>query len=443
MEKMKLRHDSGENQATHEQIDCEAPKEKLKDLRNIRRVRFNRCFKQSNQFSGRYRVFMGGAGSGKSYNIALDFMIKIAQKRFTGVNLLVLRKIHASNLDSTFAQLCVAAQQIYGQRWREIFLVSKNPLKIRCQLNGNQIIFRGMKDHAQREKIKSIQSEQGKICWIWCEEATEFSQQDFEILDDRLRGSIQPPMFYQITLSFNPIYADHWLKKRFFDFHDSDALVVTSTYLDNQFIDSNFKKRMQKRAEIDPEGYRIYGLGLWGDTKGLIFTHFEVREFDDRYNRFDSMCFGTDFGFNHAHATLLVGMKDDVIFVCDELILEQKDTNEICTELEKKFVKDHTMWCDCAEPDRIATLKKNGWHARGVKKYPGSVLAQIDWIRARELVIHPRCERLIQELQQWQWQYDPTKGVYFDRPCEGFDDAIAALRYAIEGWRKRSAISFH
>ena len=55
-----------------------------------------------------------------------------------------------------------------------------------------------MNDDKQREKLKSITFQRGKLTDVWCEEATELTQADLEIIDDRLRGELPEGQFYQI-----------------------------------------------------------------------------------------------------------------------------------------------------------------------------------------------------------------------------------------------------
>ena len=49
----------------------------------------------------------------------------------------------------------------------------------------------------------------------------------------------------------------------------------------------------------------------------------------------------------------------------------------------------------------------------------------------------PHCVNTIKELQQWKWKKDEKTGEYLDVPVPIMDDAMAALRYGIEGWRKQ------
>lgn len=110
---------------------------------------------------------------------------------------------------------------------------------------------------------------------------------------------------------------------------------------------------MLRRKEVDPEGYRVYGLGEWGGVAGLILKNYVVEEFDRSPERFDYMVNAQDFGFNHADCIGEVGFKDGELFLCRELYVYEMDTDEIIREAEGKFNKKLRMWCDSAEPDRI------------------------------------------------------------------------------------------
>lgn len=227
-------------------------------------VQFNEVFREANETTKRYRVLFGSAGSGKSVNTAQDFVIKLSDPKREGMNLLVVRGVEESNRYSTYTELVGAINRIWGSYADEVWKFRSSPLGIQSRITGNEIIFRGMSDDRQREKIKSITFSKGKLTNIWIEEATELRQEDVEILDDRLRGELDNPnLYYQITLTFNPVSATHWIKARYFDFRSDEIFTCHSTYLDNRFIDSKYHKRMMERAIIDPEGYQVYGLTVY------------------------------------------------------------------------------------------------------------------------------------------------------------------------------------
>lgn len=401
-------------------------------------VQANPCFKEVDQSKKRYIVMKGSAGSGKSVDTAQNYILRLMRDK--GRNLVCIRKSDITNRDSTFAELTGAIYRMFGDKAERYWQINISPLKLTCKTNGNQIIFRGMNDDKQREKLKSITFQKGKLTDVWCEEATELTQADLEIIDDRLRGELPDGQFYQIRLTFNPVNKNHWIKKVFFDIPDANVLTHHSTYLGNRFIDDAYKARMERRKIVDPEGYQIYGLGEWGEIGGLILQNWEVKDISQNASDYDDFANGQDFGFNHANAILAVGYKDDDIYITRELYEFEKDTSELIElALQRGFDQKKQMWCDSAEPDRIKMWQKAGFNrARGVDKggSTGSVKAQIDWLKQRKIYVHPSCINTIKELQQWKWKKDDKLGEYLDEPVPIQDDAMAALRYSVEGWRK-------
>lgn len=397
-------------------------------------VKANPCFREPDQSIKRYIVMKGSAGSGKSMDTAQHYLLRLMKEK--GRNLVCIRKSDITNRDSTYAELTGAAYRMFGDQADRYWNIKQSPLQLICRHNGNQIIFRGVNDEKQREKLKSITFQRGKLTDVWIEEATELTQADFEIIDDRLRGELPPGQFYQIRMTFNPVSAHHWIKKQFFDRQDPDVFTHHSTYRDNRFIDEAYYRRMERRKEVDPEGYQIYGLGEWGEIGGLILKNYVIEEFDRSPERFDYMVNAQDFGFNHANCIGEVGFKDGDLYLCRELYVYEMDTEEIIALAAGKFNKGLRMWCDSAEPDRIKMWQKAGYRAKGVKKEPNSVHAQIDYLKQHRIHIHPGCVNTIKEIQQWKWKKDDKTNTYLDEPVPFMDDAMAMLRYSIEQERK-------
>ncbi|MDY3777679.1 MAG: PBSX family phage terminase large subunit [Candidatus Onthovivens sp.] len=402
-------------------------------------IKLNKVFKEFNRTKKRYRLAKGSAGSGKSKNVAIDYILKLSDSKYKGANLLVVRQTEASHKDSTFAELVQAINDLGLSSWWDY---TTTPLSLTCKATGNSIIFRGFNDSRARERVKSITFPKGKLVWIWCEEATELQESDVDILDDRLRGQLDNPnLYYQITFTFNPISSSHWIKRKYWDYEDDDIFKCHSTYLDNRFLDEAYHKRMMRRKEQDPEGYKIYGLGEWGELGGLILTNYVIEELEDNDDLYDNLVLSQDFGFNHANCILKVGFKDNEIYILKELYEFEKDTDELITLANKKgFSKSLIMYCDSAEPDRIKMWQKAGFRARAVVKGSGSVKAQIDYLKQHKIHMNGCCINTIKEIQQWKWQKDKTSGQYIDEPVNIFDDAMASLRYAIEPYRNNKKL---
>ncbi|MCL2837692.1 MAG: PBSX family phage terminase large subunit [Oscillospiraceae bacterium] len=405
-----------------------------------RKITLNSCFKAANECKLRYRVLYGGAGSGKSMNVARDYILKLSDPKYKGANLLCVRKSENSNATSTFAELCKAIKDIFGRGYSKIWEIKSAPCRLRCKVTGNKIVFRGCNDLNQIEKIKSITFSSGNLTWIWVEEATELLQSDIEILDDRMRGQFDNPnLYHQMTLTFNPVSARHWIKRVFVDVPSDDVFLHHSTYLDNKFIDAEYHKRMLRRKESDFEGYRIYGLGEWGEMSGLIFKNVAIADVAQEFSHYDDVAYGQDFGFNHANALLALGIKDGNVYILKEIYVTEKDSSEVI-KLAADWDKSRLMFCDSAEPDRIQMWSRAGFRASGALKGAGSVKAQIDWLLQRKIYVDRGCVNTINEITQYRWEKDRLTGEYTDEPANFNDDAMAALRYGVQLWRLRDSV---
>ena len=228
---------------------------------------FNKAFIHLLNCTKRYLILYGGAGSGKSFFIGERYIYKLLNNKMC--NLLVVRKTGKSNRDSTFALF----KQIIS-KWKlgQYFKVNESDLRIRCLLNGNEIIFAGLDDV---EKLKSITFSRGELTDIWIEEASEILESDFNQLDVRLRGKGTQK---QIVISFNPIDINHWLKKRFFDVKKDNVEIMHSTYLNNDFLDEDYKQLLESYKDTDPYYYDVYCLGNWGVLGKTVFDAQKLQE---------------------------------------------------------------------------------------------------------------------------------------------------------------------
>ena len=108
---------------------------------------------------------------------AQHYLLRLMQDK--GRNLVCIRKSDITNRDSTYAELTGAVYRIFGDRAEKYWSIKQSPLQLTCRANGNQIIFRGVNDDRQREKLKSITFQRGKLTDVWIEEATEITQAYF------------------------------------------------------------------------------------------------------------------------------------------------------------------------------------------------------------------------------------------------------------------------
>ena len=376
------------------------------------------------------RISYGGAGSGKSYTCFQDMIYKLIME--PGHNYLVCRKVANTNRTSTYplTQQIVAALGLI-----KLFKENKSDMTFECKHNGNMIAFKGLDDI---EKIKSITFKNGVLTDIVIEEASEITQADLNQLIVRLRGRSRVP--FQLTLLFNPISDQHWIKREFFDVRSYQkrysVYVLKTTYKDNQFINKEYRETLEGLIDIDREYYRVYCLGEWGHYGNLIFSNWTSMPCPYREDDFDAIYNGIDFGFEHPSVIVKIGFKDGAMYSYNELCCEKK-TNMEFIGINREYDilhKGEAARADSAEPARVKEWVQQGYGVLKADKGPDSVNRGIDFLKTQKWYIDPdKCPRLLQEVQVYHRKTDKNGNVdKKESPVDIFDDAIKAHMYALE-----------
>ena len=371
--------------------------------------------------TSKYAVLYGGAGSGKSYTAAQKIVYRMCSE--DGHKFLIIRKVAATLRHSVFA---LFKNIIDKEELSELFKINESNLEITYLPNGNKAIFKGLDDP---EKIKSIDG----ITSMWIEEATELTEvetphgkkSDFDQLDLRLRGKSKH--YKQIIITFNPVSANHWIKQKFFDNAPEDCYTLKTTYLDNPFIDDEYRQTMERLRSQNEEYYKIYALGEWGSLEGIIYKEYETVERLPEY--FEDEFVGLDFGYNHPFAIVHVRIDGKNLYV-DELIYERdKSNNEIIEKIEKEypFVKNIQIYADSARPDLISDWRDSGFI---IDKANKSVFDGINTVKSFKLHVTRNSHNIKKELELYAWKTDKS-GKTLDEPVKLNDDAMDALRYAL------------
>lgn len=364
--------------------------------------------------STNYKIYVvyGGAGSGKSYTVS-QFLIVNKLLRYKNKRLLVTRKYNPS-LKQTAYSLVLEWLSKFGVKYEE-----KKSEQLITLANGSEILFRGMDDS---EKIKS-----SEFNYIWMEEATEFSMDDFLQLRLRLRRA-NAGQRNQMFLTFNPVSS--WTTDYFLKHKQEDTGILHTTYKDNiRFLDDDYVKTLEGLANQDLSFYQIYTLGEVAELKNKVYNNYVIVK--DVPAKFDEIVYGLDFGYNNPTACLKVGIKDDDIYILDELY-ETHLTNEDLIEKLKDFIDNRydEIYSD-TEPDRIKEIERAGFNIRAAKKAKQNVANGIDLIKRKKIYIHEDCINTIDEIKNYKYKED-SKGNILDEPVKFKDHAMDAMRYACE-----------
>jgi len=250
-----------------------------------------------------YNILFGSAGSGKSQTMIQFFLSEILNhKQNQNQTYFVIRKVAGTIRNSVFADF---KNKINDWNMASLVVVRNSYLEIHA--GNNRIVFLGCDDP---EKLKSL----SQAKYIWIEEATELTLEDFTQITLRLRGKSQ--FKKRFFLTFNPVSDAHWIKKRFFDDppeHERDLILqIHATFKDNlDKLDEEYSVRMEALREVNETLYQIYALGNWGiwDRENLFAMDFdeEIHVVDGGWNAHKRLPLYLSFDFNTGNNTCLVG----------------------------------------------------------------------------------------------------------------------------------------
>ena len=219
-------------------------------------------------YSKRYEVYYGGAGSGKSVFIAQKLLVKACKSKR---KILILRRFATTLRDSVF-QLVVDLLK----KWQlyEYCTINLSTYTIILP-NESMFLFKGLDDS---EKIKSITD----ITDAWLEEASEVTDDDYTQIDLRIRALSAD---LQLFVSFNPVSKANWVYKKWFDpkkavYDTAATMILRTTYKDNRFLPKAYIKALEEKEHSNPLYYKIYALGEFAVAEGLVITNWTKETFD-------------------------------------------------------------------------------------------------------------------------------------------------------------------
>lgn len=370
-------------------------------------------------YSNRWEVYMGSAGSAKSYFITQKLVLRALREP---IKIMVCRRY-----GTTIRNTCFSLFKDIINKWKlkPYTSIRESDFNIKFA-NGSEIIFVGLDNE---EKLLSLNN----IGCIFVEEAFEVPKTIIEQLNLRMRGATPNQ---QIIMAFNPISKHHWLHD-FCEVNPPTSFKYThSTYKDNPFLNEEYVAELEELYTRNPQKARVFCDGEWGiDADGLVFHNWRVEEFN--HAEIDgSLLVGLDFGFVNDISALVASVLDEAnkkIYVFNTWGARGKTNADLVKVITQLGFNKSTIIADAAEPKSIEEIKRAGVQKiRACKKGADSILHGIQKLQNYELIVHPSCEGLIIELENYTWQKDKFTNLYINKPIDDFNHYIDALRYSLQ-----------
>lgn len=372
----------------------------------------------------RYKGAWGGRGSGKSHFFA-ELLIEdcIRQK----IDAVCVREVQQSLNQSVKKLLELKIQQLgVGHMFEVLYDRIKTP-------NGGVIIFQGMAT-TTAESIKSLEG--FDRCWV--EEAQSLSQRSLDLLRPTIRkeGS-------EIWFSWNPNEktdpVDVFLRG---DNPPPHSIVVKANYRDNPWLPDVLKQELEYDQRRDPDKFAHVWLGEYRkNSEARVFKNWRIEEFE----RPDGTIFrlGADWGFSIDPSVLIRCSIDEHALYVDY------EAYQVGCEIDNlpalfMSVPDSEKWpitADSARPETINYMQKHGFpKILPAIKGARSLEEGVEFLKSFDIIVHPRCKHLIDELTLYSYKTDPMTGAVIPILADKDNHCIDSLRYALEGARRATAV---
>lgn len=375
-------------------------------------------FPYLNDYSHRWEVYMGSAGSAKSYFITQKLIVRACNEK---IKILVCRRT-----GTTIRNTCFSLFKEILDKWQLSPYVKVRETDFNIKFpNGSEIIFLGLDEET---KLLSLNN----IGCIFIEEVFEVPKAIVEQLNLRLRGNTKNQ---QIIMAFNPISKNHWL----YDFCEvsppQSFVYIHSTFRDNPFLNAEYVAELEELYKRNPAKARVFCDGEWGvDVEGLVITNWRAQEFDAMKLASEGLehRVGMDIGWVDKSAIIdtLYDRKSKTIYVFNEFYKSGCQLSELAEAIKDMNLKKTKIYVDSAEPRSIQYFKQEGIAAYPCAKGKDSVKAGLMFLQDNLIIVHPSCRSFITELENFSYIKSKLTGEYTEDTTHEWSHAIDACRYA-------------
>jgi len=364
----------------------------------------------------------GGRGGGKSRSVASALVLKALQ---SPERVLCAREVQKSIKDSSKRLL---DDEIARMEVGHLFDSTESEIRGK---NGSLFIFAGLRGNASQ--IKSLEG----VTIAWVDEAQTITQASLDTLIPTIRAPGS-----EIWLTWNPLRAEDPVDAMFrSDVPPPDAKVIEVQHDDNPWFPDELRDQMEWQRARDFDKYlHIWRGAYWTNSEARVFKNWRVgAEVEFEGASVAEFRLGADFGYSIDPSCLVrCYLRGQTLFIDHEAYKIGCEIEQL-PELFSR-VPEAEKWpitADSSRPETISYLRRNGFdRIRPSIKGPGSVEEGIAFLQSYDIVVHPRCVHIADELATYSYKKDKLTGEPIPQLEDKNNHLIDALRYALEGVRR-------
>lgn len=373
----------------------------------------------------RFKAMWGGRGGGKSRSVASALVLKALQGP---ERVLCAREVQKSIKDSSKRLL---DDEIERMGVRAFFESTESEIR---GANGSLFIFTGLRGNASQ--VKSLEG----VTIAWVDEAQTITQASLDTLIPTIRAPKS-----EIWLTWNPLRAEDPVDAMFrADVLPPDAMVIEVQHDDNPWFPDELRQQMEWQRARDYDKYlHIWRGAYWQNSEARVFKNWRVgAEVEFENVGVAEYRLGADFGYSIDPSCLVrCYLRGQTLFIDHEAY---KIGCEI-VQLPELFsrVPESEKWpiiADSSRPETISYLRQNGFpRILPSVKGAGSVEEGISFLQSFDIVVHPRCTHVADELATYSYKLDKLTGEPIPVLEDKNNHLIDAIRYALESVRRIKA----
>lgn len=388
----------------------------------------------------RFKGAKGGRGGGKSRFFA-DLLVEEMLSQH--IRAACVREVQNSIKDSV-KQLIEDSIERFGASGQ--FKITEREI---VGPNDSLVIFRGLQNHTATG-LKSLTG----FNRAHYEEAQSLSKRSVEIAIPTFRDNAQQWFSWNPEKETDPV--DVLFRE---NEGDPDFVCVTVNYYDNPYFPDELRRDMERDRRRDPDKYQHVWLGEYRKhSEARIFHNWKVEHFDPPQPG-EPLYFGADWGFTIDPTVLVCCFtRGRTLFVWREVwqtgckldlrgaLFDRIDPAwSLLKARDPKWVsiaRKYQITADSAEPHTIDYMQRHGFpRMRAAIKGPDSVEAGIQDLGGYDIVVHPDCRHVADELSTYSYKIDKKSGNIIPELADADNHTIDSLRYALENVRHASESS--
>lgn len=370
--------------------------------------------------ANRYKGAWGGRGSGKSHFFAELLIERCLMAKTDAV---CVREVQRS-LQQSVKKLLEAKIEALG-----VGPAFDVKLDYIGTPHGGRIIFQGMQNHTA-DTIKSLEGYD--VAWV--EEAQSLSQRSLDLLRPTIRKLGSELWFsWNPNLDTDPV--DALLRG---ENPPPGAAVVKANYRDNPWLPDVLRQELEYDQKRDPDKFAHVWLGEYQrNSEARVFKNWRIEEFDVSGEWILRQ--GADWGFSVDPSVLVQ------CAIVGRTLYVPHEAYRVGCEIDFmpdlfRTVPEAERWptvADSARPETISYMQRHGFPKMlSAIKGAKSLEEGVEFLKSFDIVVHPRCQHLIDELTLYSYETDPLTGQVLPKLKDKDNHVIDALRYACEGARR-------